>query len=388
MAPQGSQLLLAAAEYGATQLLKLQLDWPMAPHGPELLPVHAPWLHLPEKMESQSEPCAAHPLRLQHPPPRQTLPWQHGSPGAPQRTQVLPLHARPAPEQTLPAQQGWPSPPQPPQEPGSPVHVCPLVGHVAPRATQTWLAQQPPPAQVLLGQHGWPGAPQRVKAPATHTRVASLPDAPGGTQRPVVESRHAPPAQGVAPGHAGRYAAPQRSHRFSAVQRWPAPQLSPTATQVLPARQPPKQRWSGHGACPGWPQGAVQVPASQARPSAVHREKGGQQAWPAAPQVPQLPLLQVPLPTEALHAVPDAVHRLLTQHPPLPQAPPGQQNWFVPPQPWQKPPAPLHTTPASAPSHTAPGQHRWFAPPQGSHVVPWFPLQVKPSEQVLPGQHL
>lgn len=77
------------------------------------------------------------------------------------------------------------------------------MGHVAPRATHTWLAQQPPFAQALFWQQGWPGPPHAVKAPPTQTVFGVLPFAPGGMQRFDDGSRHEPPVHGVAPGHGG-----------------------------------------------------------------------------------------------------------------------------------------------------------------------------------------
>lgn len=130
-------MLLCSEVKGATHELKVQLCWPGPPHGVLLEPEHEPELHLPEKMLSQSAPCTTQVvLRPQHPPPAQTLPWQHGSPGAPQTWHVEPLHTSPPEEHWLPGQHGWPSPPQVPHD-ERPVHVAPLVGQVAPRATQT-----------------------------------------------------------------------------------------------------------------------------------------------------------------------------------------------------------------------------------------------------------
>lgn len=117
-------MLLCSEVYGATHELKLQLCWPGPPQGVELEPEHEPELHRPEKMESHSAPWMTQVVpRPQQPPPKQKLPWQHGSPGAPHVWQVEPLHTSPEPEQRLPGQHCWPSPPQFPHEPGRPWHV-------------------------------------------------------------------------------------------------------------------------------------------------------------------------------------------------------------------------------------------------------------------------
>lgn len=297
-APQGRHVLLCSEVYEATHELKLQLCWPAPPQGVLPEPEHDPDRHLPEKMLSQSAPCTTQVVfRPQQPPPRQTLPWQHGSPGAPQLWHVEPLHTRPPAEHTFPAQHGWPSPPQVPHD-EMPVQVAPFVGQVAPRATQTWLAQQPPLAQALFGQHGWPGAPQAVNAPFTQTVAVEVPLAPGGMQRLLVGSRHEPPRQGVAPGHGGRSAEPHPEQVLSAVQVRSASHAWPIATQrPLGPTQPEVHRWSEHTGCPGWPHGSTQVPASpHATPAPVQRPNGGQQAWPVLPQVPQLPFMHWPLP--------------------------------------------------------------------------------------------
>jgi hypothetical protein len=79
---------------------------------------------------------------------------------------------------------------------------------------------------------------------------------------------------------------------------------------------------------------------AQAAPDAVQivRPGGGisvQQAWPTAPQLPQLPLAQVP-PTEG-HALDEPVQLWLMQQPPPLHALPLQHDWPAPPHGAQEP---------------------------------------------------
>jgi len=60
-----------------------------------------------------------------------------------------------------------------------------------------------------------------------------------------------------------------------------------------------------------------------------------QQGCPTAPQLPQLPLEQVP--ATAGHADPEPVQSCCTQHPPPEQLLPGQQGWPAPPHAAQTP---------------------------------------------------
>jgi hypothetical protein len=56
-----------------------------------------------------------------------------------------------------------------------------------------------------------------------------------------------------------------------------------------------------------------------------------QHGWSGPPQVPpQEPFAHVPVPDDP-QAVPLAMHRFPSQHPPLLQAPPSQQGWPGPP---------------------------------------------------------
>ncbi|HNK43281.1 MAG TPA: hypothetical protein PKL17_00760 [Pseudomonadota bacterium] len=90
-----------------------------------------------------------------------------------------------------------------------------------------------------------------------------------------------------------------------------------------------------------------------------------QQGWPAPPQVPQLPFVQVPVRFGQVE--PADEQTLLTQQPTLPattlpQPLPTQQGWPGLPHGLQMPwPLPVQT---SFPSQARPAQQAWPAPPQ------------------------
>src|SRR6185312_10089241 len=181
------------------------------------------------------------------------------------------------------------------------LHAVPAV-QVAPLATHLRFAgsQQPLPQSAPL-QHASPGPPQVTQVPSPQARPDAL---------------HASPAQ----------------------QGWPAPPhteqtgLSPPPLQATPSAvqvRPEQQGW------PAAPQ-ATQVVAEQVTPLPVQVVRplppalgSVQHIWLDAPQVPQLPSLQVP--PMLGHAEPDATQVRSTQQPPLEQPLPGQQGWPGPP---------------------------------------------------------
>jgi hypothetical protein len=112
----------------------------------------------------------------------------------------------------------------------------------------------------------------------------------------------------------------------------------------------------------------------QATLAAVH-SPFTQQAWLLPPQLPQLPLAQVPPRTGQV--VPALVHWPPTQHPPLAQALSAQHGWPAPPHCAHKPCE--QTLP---PPQVRPGQHACPAPPQLWHMLATqVPLEQVPLEQ-------
>jgi hypothetical protein len=266
---------------------------------------------------------------LQVRPGWQTSPGQQPWPTSPQAAHTPPrqsvyalVQPTPSPQQALPARPHWP-PWQPP-----PAQVPCLVAHAEPFPTQTseFWSQQPPPAHRLPGQQGWPGPPQIAQTPRRQAR--SLPPQVALLQQ-------------------GCPAAPHGAHT-------PPEQPRPAPPQPLPAQQ----------GCPDWPQ-ATQEPLSHPAPGAVQRPP--QQAWPAAPQPPQLPLPHWPKPG---HVAPGLTQVSFRQQPPL-QVPSSQHAW----------PGPPHS------AHTLPRQAaRWL---QGVAVwqqgSPGLPQPAGLPEQEQPG---
>jgi hypothetical protein len=106
-----------------------------------------------------------------------------------------------------------------------------------------------------------------------------------------------------------------------------------------------------------------------------------QQVWPAPPQLPQLPLVQLP-PTLG-QVAPALVQVLFTQQPPAPQVLLEQHGSPGPPQLAQMPAlAPLHTLPVS---QLRPAQQVCPAPPHTVHTPPRHAAPL--AEQVLFAQH-
>jgi hypothetical protein len=101
-----------------------------------------------------------------------------------------------------------------------------------------------------------------------------------------------------------------------------------------------------------------------------------QHAWPAPPQVPQLPLVHVP-PMPPGQVEPAPVHTPPTQQPPELQTLEAQQDSPGPPQLAHTPL--LHTSPVP---HAPPAQHACPAPPHSSQR----PLTQLPTAQVVPQQ--
>jgi hypothetical protein len=245
---------------------------------------------------------------------------QHGWPGPPHDTQLVPI------EQVVavavhapPGQQLCETPPQVPQLPAA--QAPPMLGHVVASGMHALFTQQPPPVHALPAQHGWPGPPQTAQVP---------PFWPEQTE-PVSHWR---------PGQHARPGPPQ-------VVQVLLRHAAPTAVQVLlPQHVSPSPPHGAH-----WP-------ATQALPAAVQLEPG-QHASPRPPQVPQLPAVQVPRP--APHDAPAPRHWPPTQQPPALQALPAQHASPAPPHvavpppvppvpPPVVPPPPPTTSPASAPA--------------------------------------
>jgi hypothetical protein len=153
---------------------------------------------------------------------------------------VLPEHARPGPLQKFGArlldeslQHDWPSPPHAPQPPGVvDAHVPSEPPQELPGAIHLPPTQQPAPPHVLFPQHGWFGPPHACRVPFAQTASGFDPDCPGATHFLVAASKHAPPVQVVAAGHAGAPATPQYSQSFLAKHPLSVPHVFPTSTHV------------------------------------------------------------------------------------------------------------------------------------------------------------
>ncbi len=95
----------------------------------------------------------------------------------------------------------------------------------------------------------------------------------------------------------------------------------------------------------------AQMPEVHLVPGAVHTEPvlEAQHGWPGPPQLPQAPLLQMPLP-RLMQAPPTAMQMSETQHPPPLQPLPSQQGVPGSPQAGTvAPPAPARGDPPTPP---------------------------------------
>jgi hypothetical protein len=118
----------------------------------------------------------------------------------------------------------------------------------------------------------------------------------------------------------------------------------PAAVQVRSAQQV----W------PAAPQAAHELPLQATLPAV--QVLLAQHACDNPPQVPQLPLVQVPVMSGQV--LPEATQLPATQQPPLPQTLPAQQAWPGPPQATQLP------LPQARPElQVRPVQQAWPAPP-------------------------
>jgi hypothetical protein len=160
--------------------------------------------YVPETLE-QAEPPATHLPSRQQPAPRQRLPGQQFSPGAPHLVHLPLLQMRPSPVQSLLLQQGWSNPPHAPQPPATCEEHAPAnpPPQLLPAAMHLSLAQQLSPWQRLLSQQGCPVPPQAWNVPAT--QIASLVGfgMPGATHRFFFVSRQAPPVQALSGAQGG-----------------------------------------------------------------------------------------------------------------------------------------------------------------------------------------
>jgi hypothetical protein len=268
------------------QVPPAQHGWPRPPQATQLPPLQVlvaaqPGEQVPPQPSSPQVLPAQFGTHWQTPPLPQVepalhaLPAQQACPGAPQATQVLPLHTFPGP------QPGRQVPPQP----SGPQVAPPQLG----AQTQVPPEQVAPVLQALPAQQAWPMAPQVRQAPPWQTLPApqpgrQVPPQPSGPQLlPAQAGAQAQvPFEQVAPG----------SHCEPSQQAWPtAPHVEqlPLALQVTPAGQPGGQvapQPSGPQLLPAHEGVQAQVPPWQLAPLPHTPPQHG---WPAAPQPTQAP---------------------------------------------------------------------------------------------------
>ena len=265
-----------------------QQGWPRPPQATQLPPLQVPVLpqpggqvppqpSSPQVLPAQLGTQAQTPPGPQVAPALQRDPAQQDWPGAPQATQVLPLHTFPA------GQPGGQVPPQP----SGPQVAEPQLG----AQTQVPPAQVAPGLHMLPAQQVWPTPPQLAQVPAAVQTVPA--PQPGGQVPPQPSGPQLLPAQLGAQAQTPLLQVAPGSQPEPAQQAWPtAPhdEQLPLALQLLPAWQPGGQvppQPSGPQLLPAQAGVQAQIPCWQLAPLV---QAPAQQGWPAPPQPTQAPL--------------------------------------------------------------------------------------------------